>query len=189
MGRKKPFIDKSKATTYHVMYKEHDDAEDPFEFVSERDIRQRTEEAAEAASSRRPLAFLYENEDDQVQSEEQRQEIMSMGLPDDGYNYLQHMRAPGARQQMLIVPVIAPEEQAADSSEDQQGSDMLLTACLITAFALALLVCKGRLHLGAGTPGLQTFVPPAEDVMFYDASSLPVSGTDDAQVRTVLPSL
>lgn len=133
MGRKKPFIDKSKATTYHVMYKEHDDAEDPFEFVSEDDIRQRTEEAAGAASSRHPLAFLYENEDDQVQSEEQRQEIIGMGLPDDGYNYLQHMRAPGSRQQMVVVPVTVPEEQPTENSEE--GLHLLLAASILSAFS------------------------------------------------------
>lgn len=126
MGRKKPFIDKSKATTYHVMYKEHDDEEDPFEFVSAEDMRHRTEEAAEAASARHPLAFLYENEEDQVQSEEQRQEILSMGLPDDGYNYLQHMRAPGSRQQMLVVPASVPEEQATEDIEEQKGARLMI---------------------------------------------------------------
>jgi hypothetical protein len=137
MGRnKKPFIDKRKATTYHVMYKEHDDEEDPFEFVSAEDMRQRTKEAAEAASASHPLSFLFENEEDQVQSEEQRQEIISMGLPDDGYNYLKHMRAPGSRQQMLILPSTVPEEQS-ESISDAQGvalvSDlpfMLIVLCV-----------------------------------------------------------
>jgi hypothetical protein len=130
MGRKKPFIDKSKATTYHVMHKEHDDVEDPFEFVSTEDMRQRTQEAAEAASARHPIAFLYENEEDQVQSEEQRQEIISMGLPDDGYNYLKHMRAPGSRQQMFLVPVSVPEEREFEGGEGRQGKRLPRAECL-----------------------------------------------------------
>lgn len=124
MGRKKPFIDKSKATTYHVMYKEHDDAEDPFEFVSAADMQQRVEEAAEANSARHPLAFLYEDEDDHVQTEEQRQEILGMGLPDDGYNYLKHMRAPGARTQMMIVPNATGESSTDVNPEEQKGTDV-----------------------------------------------------------------
>lgn len=119
MGRKKPFIDKKKATTFHVLYKEHDDSEDPFELVSVDAMRQRTEEATEAASSRHPLAFLYEDEDDQVQTEEQRQEIIGMGFPDDGYNYLKHMRAVGSRQQMLIVPSSVPEDEAVDENDEE----------------------------------------------------------------------
>lgn len=117
------------------MYKEHDDTEDPFEFVSTDDMRQRTEEAAEAASARHPLAFLYENEEDQVQTEEQRQEIIGMGFPDDGYNYLQHMRAPGSRQQMLIVPDTVPEAQATEATEEQQGMSLVF-AVYVNAVAL-----------------------------------------------------
>lgn len=114
MGRKKAFIDKKRSTTFHVVYKEHEDGDDPFEFVSHDQMRQRADEAESASASRHPLASLYGDSSDAPPSEEERQEIIGMGLPDDGYNYLQHMRAAGTRRQMLIIPTAIPEDEPAE---------------------------------------------------------------------------
>jgi hypothetical protein len=118
MGRKKPFIDKKKATTYHVVFKEEDDADVPYELVS---TGERMRRMAEAASQQRHhLSFLYEDEDDMVKTEDDRQEILSMGFPDDGYNYLKHLRTVGVRRQVQIMPV-ARLDREEEQHEDPEG--------------------------------------------------------------------
>lgn len=123
MVRKKAFIDKKRSTTFQVVYKEHEDGDDPFEFVSHDQMRQRADEAEAAAGSRHPMAFMYNEDDDAPPTEEERQEIIGMGLPDDGYNYLKHMRAAGTRRQMLIIPTAIPEDEPADDTQ-QEGNDL-----------------------------------------------------------------
>lgn len=137
MGRKKSFIDKKRSTTFHVVYKEHEDGDDPFEFVSHDQMRQRADEAESAAGSRHPLASLYGDSSDAPPTEEERQEIISMGLPDDGYNYLQHMRAAGARRQMLIIPAAIPEDEVADEAQ----KDGRLLACTTWCFCREVSHC------------------------------------------------
>lgn len=105
MGRKKKFIDKKNATTYHLVHRdEHgDDASGDYELVTSQHMAQRQEEATAAARTRHPMSFMFLDEDDLVQNDEQRTEILESGLPDDGYNYLQHLRDPGARARLTIT--------------------------------------------------------------------------------------
>ena len=42
-----------------------------------------------------PLAFLEAEDAVYSLSEEQRREIIGLGLPDDGYDYLRHLRTLG----------------------------------------------------------------------------------------------
>lgn len=119
MGRKKSFIDKKRATKFQVVYKEHEDGDDPFEFVSHDQMRQRADEADAAAGSRHPMSFMYDDDSDAPPSEEERQDIIGMGLPDDGYNYLKHMRAAGTRRQMLIIPTSIPEDEPEDEAQQE----------------------------------------------------------------------
>ena len=128
MGRRRRFIDKKRATTYKLVYREadsagSDDEEGDRELVSEEEMQRRTAAAAAAAAeNRQPLALFAISEDDQVQDEEQRQEIFDLGLPDDGYNYLRHLRSRprlpqaaglGAPQQLAAIP----EDASACSSD------------------------------------------------------------------------
>lgn len=110
MVRRKPFIDKKNSTTYNLLYraKEIDvhgeDTGPDRELIGQRnptepgsDASGSTAAAARGASSfpvGHPLSWLQEPPPD-VMSPERRSELMGMGFPDDGYDYLKHMRAPG----------------------------------------------------------------------------------------------
>ena len=89
MGRRKPFIDKKSATTYSLLYND-------------------TEEAGEDASAARNIEHVSAKVDHaaviaQLQGrqqggpvlqlpEERRRELVSLGFPDDGYDYLKHLK-------------------------------------------------------------------------------------------------
>lgn len=123
MGRRKSFIDKKQATTYYLVHKEVDDDagemedEGDRELVTDEDFARRRAEVAEAASTKHPLSFLFVQEEDLVQSEDQRHDILELGLPDDGYNYLKHLRAPGPATSRLAA---APSEKPATIPEDSE---------------------------------------------------------------------
>lgn len=109
-GKRKPFIEKSKATTYNLLYRASEVQVDGEDAGPERELvevsrgvgigRPDAEAATGAAvqGSRyppgHPLSFLQEPPPDNM-SEQRRQELIQLGFPDDGYDYLKHMRAPG----------------------------------------------------------------------------------------------
>jgi hypothetical protein len=105
MGRKKKFIDKKNATSYRLIHRdEHsDDEAGDYELVTSHDLEQRHKEAAAAARARHPMSAMFLDEDDYVQNDQQRTEILESGLPDDGYNYLLHLRDPGTRTRLTIT--------------------------------------------------------------------------------------
>lgn len=122
MGRRKSFIDKKRSTTYYLVHKEVDDDGDDDgesgdrELVTGEDFLRRQAEVAAAARAKHPLAFLFVQEEDLVQNAEQRHDILELGLPDDGYNYLKHLRAPGpAASRLTAAPVEAPATIPEDS--------------------------------------------------------------------------
>ena len=57
-------------------------------------------EAAKQGSDFHPLAWLRQEQDDI--SEERRQEIIKLGFPDDGYDYLKHLRQVGRPQASAV---------------------------------------------------------------------------------------
>jgi Low temperature viability protein len=124
MGRKKPFIDKKRAVTYTLVHRdaEDDDGGDDsaeYELVTQQEMAEQQVKAAAAARSKHPLAFLYTQEEDLVENEQQRTEILDLGLLDDGYNYLKHLRAPGAR----AVAISAQGTSGAPQLDAQQILD------------------------------------------------------------------
>ena len=133
------FIDKKRATTYRLVHKDvDDDASDggssgDYELVTEQEVAEKEAALAAAAHARHPLSFLYTQDDDLVQTEAQRQEILDRGLPDDGYNYLRHLRAPGhAAPRTATVDTSTalshvPEERTVDA--DILGGTRLLSLC------------------------------------------------------------
>ena len=101
MGRKKQFIDKKSATTFHVVYRSAADAEanpngGDYDVVSDMELLHMRNEAADKATSSHPLDWLRIKESDYVKDDAQRTEILELGLSDDGYNYLQHLRVLNA---------------------------------------------------------------------------------------------
>lgn len=62
-----------------------------------------------------PLAWLHEPQKSII-SEERRKEIVALGFPDDGYDYLQHLRQGRAQQ-----PTGQPEGNKAEASTSEES--------------------------------------------------------------------
>lgn len=63
-----------------------------------------------------PLAWLNEEAQPSI-SEERRQEIIRLGFPDDGYDYLQHMRQGHSTSELPV----SQEEDDAEPSKQEEG--------------------------------------------------------------------
>jgi len=139
MGKKKSFIDKKHATTYSLVYRSQEDVQaDPS--VSERTFVPAENrwtvseeapgyghEAAEQYPSSHPLAWLHEQAENRVSDDARRREIVSLGLPDDGYDYLKHLRVVGGkstasleRQEEAEIPVKASTSKVKGLSFEEQ---------------------------------------------------------------------
>ena len=70
-----------------------------------------------------PLAWLQEEERDDI-SEERRKELIELGFPDDGYDYLKHMRVLGRGQASLDTSAAATSSQR-PADEDAAGDESL----------------------------------------------------------------
>ena len=82
MGRRKPFIDKKHATTYSLVCEEGPEVQRG----GPRDLLDDPAFASACLDTERAVGGgLPENK---------RKEILDLGLPDDGYDYLQHVRDP-----------------------------------------------------------------------------------------------
>lgn len=92
MGRRKPFIDKKSATTYSLLYNDADETgDDEAPGRASRDAGPATSKSDHRAI----IAELqgWQDEASVVQiSEERRREIVDFGFPDDGYDYLKHLK-------------------------------------------------------------------------------------------------
>ena len=112
MGRRKPFVDKKKSTTYNVIYREaaqEDETAEEREWVEKekgvgvgRPDMDLLEERhhQESLQGRRyppghPLSWLEEEEGQEALSEDRRKQNLDLGFPDDGYDYLKHLRVLG----------------------------------------------------------------------------------------------
>ncbi|KAL4443797.1 hypothetical protein ABPG75_011534 [Micractinium tetrahymenae] len=173
---KKKFIDKKHAVTYSLVYRSTEDVDDvPERLLVEADKgvgpgRVDAEVAAaaaarEAASGRRyppghPLAWLEDEAAAAPMSEARRRELIELGFPDDGYDYLKHMRVLGRGQANLEGP---PADAAAASST------------------------AGEAGASHAAPGPSVFLPapaleaPEEDVQVIDASRLTVMQAVEAE--------
>ena len=155
--KRQPFIDKKRATTYRLVHKDvDDDASDggesgDYELVTDEQIAEREAAVAAAAQTRHPLSFLYVQEEDLVQNEAQRQEILDRGLPDDGYNYLRHLRAPGhAQPRTATVDTSSALAHGAEELSKDRG--VLAGAHVAAAATHAMLM---RWHVSNGVPELR----------------------------------
>ena len=105
MGRRKGHFDKKNSTTYSLIQSSAPAGEQPERLWIEKakgvgvgrpDPDLAPEEQGTASSQYppgHPLAFFAEQPDTAL-TDEQRQETVDLGLPDDGYDYLQHLRDP-----------------------------------------------------------------------------------------------
>ncbi|KAK9819819.1 hypothetical protein WJX72_002761 [[Myrmecia] bisecta] len=176
MVRKRtPFIDKSRATSYTLVYRSTDDADNlPERQLIETDkhigIGRPDVEAAAAAAAHaparkyppgHPLSWLEDEVQDNV-SEARRQELIANGFPDDGYDYMKHLRLLGQGKASL--------EGVKDPADAREQLDLEQD----------------------GFAGPSIFVPapsvapPEEDVKMFDARRLTVHApaqTDDAAAQ------
>lgn len=96
MGGKKKFIDKKNSVTFHLMAR---DSTDPVYTESDRvfvrvDNNPLSADSIFADSPDDPDAEFDTEyaQDSGILSDEVRKEILELGFPDDGYNYLTHLR-------------------------------------------------------------------------------------------------
>ena len=130
MGRRKPFVDKKKSTTYNVIYREaaqEDETAEQREWVEKekgvgvgRPDMDLLEERhhQESLQGRRyppghPLSWLEEEEGQETLSEERRKQNLDLGFPDDGYDYLKHLRVLGKGKVQGLSTAEGPSTAAA----------------------------------------------------------------------------
>ena len=112
MGRRKPFIDKKSATTYSLLCNDADETGN--------DEAPSTASQDAGAVTSRPdhraiMADLqgWQDEAPVVQvSEERRREIVDLGFPDDGYDYLKHLKGSTDESQGLKDDLLSAGRKA-----------------------------------------------------------------------------
>ena len=101
MGRRKPFIDKKSATTYSLLYTDADETGD------EEAPSTASQDAGAVTSRPDHRAIIAELQGWQDEApvvqvpEERRREIVDLGFPDDGYDYLKHLKGSADEGQGL----------------------------------------------------------------------------------------
>ena len=101
MGRRKPFINKKSATTYSLLYNDVDETGDD---EAPSTAAQDAGTITSRPDHRAIIAELqgWQDEAPVVQvSEERRREIVDLGFPDDGYDYLKHLKGSADEGQAL----------------------------------------------------------------------------------------
>lgn len=126
MGKKKSFIDKKTATTYSLIFRSQEQAADapggPERVLVPASGEAGAEEAKAQADgdegrwpASHPLAWLHAAETNKVGDDARRREIVSLGMPDDGYDYTKHMRVVGGGTSSSLV---ANEQPAGGKQAD-----------------------------------------------------------------------
>jgi len=105
MGKKKAFINKKNATTFSLIYRSQEDSDAgpgvsdrvlaPADQVGVPDPAAVSEGGGGRWPAGHPLAWLQAETANRVGDDARRREIVSLGLPDDGYDYLKHLRVIG----------------------------------------------------------------------------------------------
>jgi protein LTV1 len=195
---KKPFIDKKKSVTYSLVYRSTEDADAPPErtlmeagrgegAAGQPDIEAAAEAHKASNAARRyppghPLAWIEEQELQGEMSDERRRELVELGFPDDGYDYLRHVRTLGVGAGSLEGLQGKPqetqeEEDAKEAVAAKQAAELATRAETTTA----LLGGKGPAKIKeTGPVGPSVFMKatslqqPDADVAVFDAARLTV---------------
>ena len=105
MGRRKPFIDKKSATTYSLLY--NDTEESGEDALAARNSEHAPAKVDHAAVIAQLQGRQQEGPVLQL-PEDRRRELVSLGFPDDGYDYLKHLKE-------------GREDVKADHEDDDEG--------------------------------------------------------------------
>jgi protein LTV1 len=147
MGKKKkPFIDKRNSTTYSLIFRETEDVDDaverllvPADAVPEAPDSTRPEAGPSGMATARALLSQMRGEEEEEgegeeqgdgMAEERRKENILSGFPDDGYDYVKHLRTIGGRGRADLPLGSSAAEAAAPASD---GPSVYLAAPRVQA--------------------------------------------------------
>ena len=112
MGKSKAFIDKKQAASYDLVYRNAEAGQETsdrqwIESSKGVGVGRPDSEAVQQHTDSKPqapyIARWLQNEVDDI-SDERRKELIELGFPDDGYDYLKHLRVLGKGQASLEGP-------------------------------------------------------------------------------------
>lgn len=130
MGKAKPFINRKQAESYSLVYRNAEagaETSDRQWIESSKGVgvgRPDADAVQEQGLPARQAPWWFQDEVDEI-SEERRKELIELGFPDDGYDYLKHLRVLGKGQASL-------EGVAEDSTSADVGASMCNFAGLST---------------------------------------------------------
>ena len=160
MGRRKAFIDKKHATTYSLVCDEGPQ-----------------QQQAGSVSQGGFASSLFPVEQGVSLSETKREQIVELGLPDDGYDYLQHVRDPA--------------QDGLDSVDGEDGGGgaggayaSVMWPCRLSMQPKNYLSMRMRAGPRVFLPA-PYLEPPPEDVRLFDARALPLPAAPAKQVCTL----
>jgi len=170
MGKSKPYIDRKQAASYSLVYRNAEAGQETTDrqwIESSKGVgvgRPDAEAVLQQADTAPRAPFIprwFQDEVDDI-SEDRRKELIELGFPDDGYDYLKHMRVLGKGQASL--------EGAEAHADAEVGAYRHTTRSLSP-------VCEAPISVAARA-GPSTFVSalntekPGEDRKAFDARQL-----------------
>lgn len=119
MGKKKAFIDRKAATTYSLVYNDADGDSTPQNAL----VPHQKPDCASDCGTMDAAFFRNAFQDVEIDtmSEARRQENLNYGFPDDGYDYLKHLRSLAR----------GPVEQASDEVGPSEAADRIQVAAAV----------------------------------------------------------
>lgn len=112
MGKSKAFIDRKQAASYSLVYRNADAGQETSDrqwIESSKGVgvgRPDSEAVQQHANGKPQMPYIprwFQDEVDDI-SEDRRKELIELGFPDDGYDYLKHLRVLGKGQASLEGP-------------------------------------------------------------------------------------
>ena len=106
MGKAKAFIDRKQAESYSLVYRNAEagaETSDRQWIESSKGVgvgRPDADAVQDQGGPARQTPWWFQDEVDDI-SEERRKELIELGFPDDGYDYLKHLRVLGKGQASL----------------------------------------------------------------------------------------
>jgi protein LTV1 len=202
---KKPFIDKKKSVTYSLVYRSTEDADAPPErtlmeagrgdaAAGQPDVKVAAE-AHQAATTRKyppghPLAWIEDQELQGEMTDERRRELVELGFPDDGYDYLRHVRTLGVGAGSLEGLQGKYQGDEAEQEAEKQAEQQALATAKKQAAELATRAETTTALLGGKGPAKMKETGPVGPAVFMKAAALQQPEADvavfDAVGLTVL---
>ena len=139
MGKSKAFIDRKQAASYNLVYRNAEAGQETSDrqwIESSKGVgvgRPDSEAVQQHADGKQQLPYIprwFQDEVDDI-SEDRRKELIELGFPDDGYDYLKHLRVLGNGQASLEGPEARPNFDAGEGTcKDVCYSSSLVTTSL-----------------------------------------------------------